>query len=48
MTQHECRALLDAALATHRLRAEPSALRLPRKTFYDKLAKYGLKPEEFR
>ena len=28
-TQPECRALLDAALATHRLRAEPCALRLP-------------------
>ena len=24
------------------------ALKLPRKTMYDKLAKYGLKPEEFR
>jgi two-component system C4-dicarboxylate transport response regulator DctD len=24
------------------------ALKLPRKTFYDKLARYGIKPETFR
>ena len=24
------------------------ALKLPRKTFYDKLSKYNLKPEDFR
>ncbi|MGR3445731.1 MAG: sigma-54-dependent transcriptional regulator [Thalassococcus profundi] len=28
--------------------AAAEALKLPRKTFYDKLAKYGLKPEEYR
>ena len=44
------RALLAEALRRHGGRAAVAAeaLKLPRKTMYDKLAKYGLKPEEFR
>ncbi|MBS0124367.1 sigma-54-dependent transcriptional regulator [Thetidibacter halocola] len=44
------RALLAAALARHEGRAAQAALalKLPRKTFYDKLARYGLKPEDYR
>ncbi|MGX9350016.1 sigma-54-dependent transcriptional regulator [Shimia sp. W99] len=44
------RALLVEALRRHGGRAAVAAeaLKLPRKTMYDKLAKYGLKPEEFR
>ncbi|MDJ0822776.1 MAG: sigma-54 dependent transcriptional regulator [Paracoccaceae bacterium] len=44
------RSLLTAALTRHKGRAAAAAeaLQLPRKTFYDKLAKYGLKPEAFR
>ncbi len=44
------RSLLAEALgkASGQARAAAEALKLPRKTFYDKLAKYGLKPEDFR
>ena len=44
------RSLLVAALRRQQGRATEAArdLKLPRKTFYDKLARYGLKPEEFR
>ena len=44
------RSLLAAALGRHNGHASEAAraLKLPRKTFYDKLARYGLKPEDFR
>lgn len=44
------RSLLVAALRRAGGRAAEAAerLKLPRKTFYDKLARYGLKPDEFR
>lgn len=44
------RSLLAAALGRYDGRAAQAAkaLKLPRKTFYDKLARYGLKPEDFR
>lgn len=44
------RSLLIEALrrAGGQARSAAEALKLPRKTFYDKLAKYGLKPEEYR
>jgi two-component system C4-dicarboxylate transport response regulator DctD len=44
------RSLLAAALGRQNGRAAPAAkaLKLPRKTFYDKLARYGLKPEDFK
>lgn len=44
------RSLLSEALgqAGGQARAAAEALKLPRKTFYDKLAKYGLKPDDFR
>ncbi len=44
------RSLLTEALrrAQGQASAAAAALRLPRKTFYDKLAKYGLKPDAFR
>lgn len=44
------RSLLAAALGRHNGHASDAArgLKLPRKTFYDKLTKYGLKPEDFR
>ncbi|WP_204113992.1 sigma-54-dependent transcriptional regulator [Shimia biformata] len=44
------RSLLALALRNHKGRAAAAAeaLKLPRKTFYDKLAKHGLKPEDFR
>lgn len=44
------RSLLIAALrrAEGRASAAAKALKLPRKTFYDKLTRYGLKPETFR
>ncbi|MEP2532901.1 sigma-54 dependent transcriptional regulator [Shimia sp.] len=44
------RSLLAEALRQHRGRASVAAkaLKLPRKTMYDKLTKYGLKPEDFR
>ncbi|ETW12540.1 C4-dicarboxylate transport transcriptional regulator [Roseivivax marinus] len=44
------RALLVAALGRHNGHATEAAraLKLPRKTFYDKLAKHGVRPEEFR
>ena len=44
------RALLASALGRQNGRATEAArqLKLPRKTFYDKLAKYGLRPEDFR
>lgn len=42
--------LLEAALrrASGQASVAAKALRLPRKTFYDKLARYGLRPEDFR
>ena len=42
--------LLEAALrrAEGHASAAAQALKLPRKTFYDKLARYGLKAEDFR
>ncbi|WP_421704561.1 sigma-54-dependent transcriptional regulator [Aliiroseovarius sp.] len=44
------RSLLIEALRRHGGAASAAArdLKLPRKTFYDKLARHGLKPEEFR
>ena len=44
------RSLLSAALSRHSGQASSAAsdLKLPRKTFYDKLARYGLRPEDFR
>jgi two-component system C4-dicarboxylate transport response regulator DctD len=44
------RSLLVAALKRHggQASAAAAALKLPRKTFYDKLAKHGLRAEEFR
>lgn len=44
------RSLLIAALARQNGKASEAArqLKLPRKTFYDKLSKYGIRPEEFR
>lgn len=44
------RSLLVAALARHKGRAidVAEALKLPRKTLYDKLKKYGIRPEDFR
>jgi len=44
------RALLIAALGRQNGRAAQAAeaLKLPRKTFYDKLARYGIRPEDYR
>ncbi|MGA1233681.1 MAG: helix-turn-helix domain-containing protein, partial [Lutimaribacter sp.] len=44
------RSLLIAALSRAEGRAALAAerLKLPRKTFYDKLARYGLRPDDFR
>ena len=44
------RTLLTEALARAQGNATEAAaaLKLPRKTFYDKLARHGLKPEDFR
>jgi len=44
------RSLLVAALVRHNGQASAAAksLKLPRKTFYDKLTRFGLRPEEFR
>ncbi|MCJ7872313.1 sigma-54 dependent transcriptional regulator [Phaeobacter sp. J2-8] len=44
------RSLLVAALGRQNGRASEAAkqLKLPRKTFYDKLTRYGIKPEDFR
>jgi two-component system C4-dicarboxylate transport response regulator DctD len=44
------KSLLMAALGRHNGRAieAAEALKLPRKTFYDKLARYGIRPEDFR
>ncbi|MEP5153613.1 sigma-54 dependent transcriptional regulator [Planktotalea sp.] len=44
------RALLVRALGRHNGQASTAAkaLKLPRKTFYDKLARYGIKPENYR
>ncbi|MEZ5911985.1 MAG: helix-turn-helix domain-containing protein [Paracoccaceae bacterium] len=44
------RTLLQDALRRHSGNATQAAtgLKLPRKTFYDKLARYGIKPEDFR
>ncbi|MBU2963251.1 sigma-54 dependent transcriptional regulator [Citreicella sp. C3M06] len=49
MAQVERSLLADALRRTGgQASAAAEALKLPRKTFYDKLAKYGLKPESFR
>ncbi|MFC6687192.1 sigma-54-dependent transcriptional regulator [Jhaorihella thermophila] len=44
------RSLLIAALGRHNGRASAAAqaLKLPRKTFYDKLARHGIRPENYR
>lgn len=44
------RSLLIAALGRNngRATATAEALKLPRKTFYDKLARYGIRPEDYR
>jgi two-component system C4-dicarboxylate transport response regulator DctD len=44
------RSLLVAALERHKGQASGAAkaLKLPRKTFYDKLARYGIRPDAFR
>ncbi len=44
------RTLLIAALGRQngRAAAAAEALKLPRKTFYDKLARYGIRPEDYR
>lgn len=44
------RSLLEAALkrTSGQAAAAAEALKLPRKTFYDKLARYGIRPEAFR
>ena len=44
------RALLIAALARQNGKASAAAeaLQVPRKTFYDKLARYGIRPEDYR
>jgi len=44
------RAILIDALRRHEGRASAAAeeLELPRKTFYDKLARHGLRPESYR
>ncbi len=44
------RSLLIAALGRHngKASAAASALKLPRKTFYDKLARYGIRPEDYK
>lgn len=44
------RTLLIAALSRQNGRASETAkaLKLPRKTFYDKLARYGIRPEDYR
>lgn len=44
------RSLLVAALGRQNGHASAAAeaLRLPRKTFYDKLKKYGIRPEDYR
>ena len=44
------RALLIAALGRQNghASAAASALKLPRKTFYDKLARYGIRAEDYR
>ena len=43
------RSLLIAALGRQNGRAAQAAqaLKLPRKTFYDKLARYGIRPEDY-
>ncbi|QFT60189.1 C4-dicarboxylate transport transcriptional regulatory protein DctD [Sulfitobacter sp. THAF37] len=44
------KSLLEAALrrSDGRASAAAEALKLPRKTFYDKLTRYGIRPEDFR
>ncbi len=44
------RSLLITALGRHNGKATEAAraLKLPRKTFYDKLARYGIRPEDYR
>jgi two-component system C4-dicarboxylate transport response regulator DctD len=44
------RSLLIAALGRQngKAAAAAEALKLPRKTFYDKLARYGIRPEDYR
>jgi two-component system C4-dicarboxylate transport response regulator DctD len=41
---------LIAALGRHNGKASAAAeaLKLPRKTFYDKLARYGVRPDDYR
>ena len=49
MAQIEASLLIDA-LRRHRGNATVTAeqLKLPRKTLYDKLTKYGIRPEDYR
>ena len=44
------KSILEKTLLQHKGRATQAAnaLKLPRKTFYDKLSKYGLRAENFR
>ena len=44
------RSILIAALGRQNGKASAAAeaLKLPRKTFYDKLARYGIRPEDYR
>jgi two-component system C4-dicarboxylate transport response regulator DctD len=44
------RSLLIEALRKHagQATAAAKALKLPRKTFYDKLTRHGIRPEDFR
>ena len=44
------RSLLIAALGRQngKASADAEALKLPRKTFYDKLARYDIKPDDYR
>jgi len=44
------RSILIAALQKHQGRAgeTAAALKLPRKTFYDRLARHGIRPEDYR
>ena len=49
LAQVEVQLLTDALRRHHGNATETAkALKLPRKTFYDKLAKYGLRAEEYR
>jgi two-component system C4-dicarboxylate transport response regulator DctD len=49
MAQVERALLIEALTRAHgQARTAAQALKLPRKTFYDKMARYGLKPEDYR